>query len=143
MHPLRNLSKLIATAAFVLLVAPCTFAVGDAPWKGDLKWKYDAGFGITGTPVVSDGKVYVGDGEGTLHVVNAATGQLVWKFKGGTTINGAPALMDGSVFIGGRDGTLFALSAKDGSIRWEYRSGSGTTPGAIWEIGRASCRERV
>ena len=123
---------LSALAMFLLFPCMAVAAVSDnAPGAANLKWKYDAGFGITGAPVVYDGKVFVGDGEGTLHVVNAATGQLVWTYKGGATINGAPAIMNGVVYIGGRDGSLSALGAANGDVRWEYTSKTVNTPGAI------------
>src|ERR1700754_1067852 len=48
-----------------------------------LKWKYPTGRSIYGAPVVVNGIMYLGSGDGYLYALNAETGGLVWKYKTG------------------------------------------------------------
>ena len=45
-------------------------------------WRFEADeSGFEATAVIADGKIYVGDFDGTFYVLNLADGSLVWKKK--------------------------------------------------------------
>ena len=57
--------------------------------------------------------------------------RLIWSLDTGSLISTSPAFDEGIVYFTNDAGYLYALNAIDGSIKW------------IYQIGRASCRERV
>jgi outer membrane protein assembly factor BamB len=75
------------------------------------------------SPVVADGRVYVGSGDGHVYAVDAATGRLAWKFATGDVVHASPALVDGTLYVGSWDGRLYALDAATGAQRWAFQSG--------------------
>jgi polyvinyl alcohol dehydrogenase (cytochrome) len=54
---------------------------------------------ITGTPVVSEGCMYIGSNRGWMFAVNADTGELVWKQVRPGLINGSVAVDKGKVVV--------------------------------------------
>jgi polyvinyl alcohol dehydrogenase (cytochrome) len=57
---------------------------------------------IVGTPIVADGCVFVGTGQGFVFALNADTGKIVWRRKLGNRdqVNNTVAVADGKVFVG-------------------------------------------
>ena len=74
---------------------------------GKQKWQYAAGKGASfkAAPSVHAGAVYVGDGDGVFHCVEAATGKVAWKQR----------LYLGSLIL--LDGHLVVLSQVSGEVR--------------------------
>jgi outer membrane protein assembly factor BamB len=65
---------------------------------------------MSGAPVLADGLLFVGGGQGTLFILDPSNGAARFTFQtesGG--INGAPAFADGVLFLGGADGKVYAL----------------------------------
>jgi len=75
------------------------------------------------SPLVIDGKVYFGSGDGHVYAVDAATGRLAWKFATGDVVHASPAYADGLVVVGSWDGRLYALDAATGAQRWAFQAG--------------------
>jgi alcohol dehydrogenase (cytochrome c) len=80
------------------------------------------GFGsLTGTPIVTDGVVYLQDLGGNVYALALATGKLKWEYHVSTKIiEGGPngvAVADGVVY-GDTPSTVFALSAATGKTIW-------------------------
>ncbi len=75
------------------------------------------------SPLVSDGIVYFGSGDGHVYALAADTGALVWRFKTGNVVHASPALSDGVLYIGSWDAHLYALDAKTGAERWRFKTG--------------------
>ncbi len=75
------------------------------------------------SPLVVDGRVYFGSGDGHVYAVDAATGKLAWKFATGDVVHASPAYADGLVVVGSWDGRLYALDATTGAQRWAYQAG--------------------
>ena len=75
------------------------------------------------SPLVVDGKVYFGSGDGHVYAVDAATGRLAWKFHTDDVVHASPAYADGLVVIGSWDGRLYALDAATGAQRWAFQAG--------------------
>jgi polyvinyl alcohol dehydrogenase (cytochrome) len=81
-------------------------------------WELAGVKGVTGTPVVSRGVVYVTDWSGHVRALDAASGEELWSQKIGDRVTGSVALDDQRVFAGAMDGSLTARSRADGSELW-------------------------
>ena len=78
------------------------------------------------SPVVSNGRVYIGSGDGGVYALDAATGALVWRFATGNVVHATPAIADGIVYIGSWDRNFYALDATTGQKQWAYETGQDT-----------------
>lgn len=65
------------------------------------------------TPLVRDGRVWVGGNGGLLEVFSAVSGDKLAEFKAGDAIQGAPRARGEVVLFGARDGNLYALRPVD------------------------------
>ncbi len=71
---------------------------------GEQIWNCNVGGGYTSSPVVADGKVYVGIWEtGKLLCVNASTGEKLWEYDMNSVkwLFGSPAVAYGRLYYGG------------------------------------------
>src|SRR5690606_22865171 len=68
------------------------------------------------------GVVYVGDEEGWLHAVEAASGRARWTFETGGEIYASVLPLGERLIFGSYDGFLYALRAADGSVAWKYET---------------------
>jgi len=75
------------------------------------------------SPVVVQGAVYFGSGDGHLYALDAATGELKWKFKTGDVIHASPAYADGVLFVGSWDSYFYAVDAATGKEKWRFHGG--------------------
>src|SRR5208282_4413530 len=75
------------------------------------------------SPVVWNGTVFFGSGDGNLYALNAATGAPNWKFKTGDVVHASPAIANGTVFIGSWDSYFYALDADSGKEKWRFKTG--------------------
>jgi outer membrane protein assembly factor BamB len=94
-------------------------------------WTFAANGPVTAEAAIAGGRVYVGTGKGTLHCLNADSGQEVWRFETKDAITAAPALTGNKVFVSSNDGRLYALNAADGSEAWNFASEDKISAGAI------------
>ena len=97
----------------------------------DSGWSTPNGFS-TSTPVVHDGKVYVGQGEhgftGNLTCINDSTGEIIWQYpvSGGVKSSPAISIQGGKPYIyftaskiTADNGSLYCLG-ENGTLAWEY-----------------------
>ncbi|MGH3347017.1 MAG: carboxypeptidase regulatory-like domain-containing protein, partial [Nocardioides sp.] len=91
-------------------------------------WSVDTGPGIIfSSPVIADGKVFVGTTDGQLEARDLETGEQLWAHDVGDQLRGSPAVSDGTVVIGGGiDGGIVALDAQSGEVQWRVE-----TPGQL------------
>jgi len=71
------------------------------------------------SPVVSDGKVYIGSLDGNIYALEAGTGKVDWTFTTGQKVRATPALAEGVLYIGSWDETMYALEALTGQLLWK------------------------
>lgn len=92
-----------------------------------LRWVYPTGGPIRSSPVVADGRVFIGSDDGHIHAVALRDGKRLWRhtlYDGSRPgpVEAPPLIAADTVYIGSADGTLYALSAENGSERWRYHA---------------------
>ena len=75
------------------------------------------------SPVVANGTVYFGSGDGNVYALDAATGEARWKFATGDVVHASPAFADGIVYVGSWDSWFYAIDAATGKERWRFHGG--------------------
>ncbi|HTS36497.1 MAG TPA: PQQ-binding-like beta-propeller repeat protein [Candidatus Solibacter sp.] len=75
------------------------------------------------SPVVWNGAVYFGSGDGNVYSLNAASGTLNWKFHTGDIVHASPAIADGALFIGSWDSYFYSIDAATGKEKWKFKTG--------------------
>ena len=108
-------------------------ASGRERWRFDLKAKdlgrrppspdnayYDY---LQSSPLVHDGKVFIGSLSGTLFVVDAATGKSAWSVGTLDAIRSSPVVADGRLYFGSWDDHLYAVDLKTHAILWRADTG--------------------
>ena len=58
---------------------------------------------IVSSPVIADGRVFVGSDDGNLYAVDFATGAKLWSFATEDIIEAPPLLLAGTVYVGSSD----------------------------------------
>jgi quinohemoprotein ethanol dehydrogenase len=97
---------------------------------------------------LGDGRVYLGQLDGSLVALDQRTGEVQWKatigkWQNGETVTSAPLYYNGRVYSGvsggefGIRGRLTALDAKTGKVEWKFWTipGPGETGHDTWEGG--------
>ena len=106
---------------------------------GRLRWKArltQDDYASISTPAINTGHIVAfSSGDGSVHRINAYTGELNWTYKlpgTGTTINISyidhPILIhNGLVFFGAPDKYFYCLDETIGKLVWRYKTDSGLT----------------
>lgn len=84
-----------------------------------LEWAFATGDSITSSPVVQDGTVFVGSGDGRVYALSLADGEVLWELDTGSPVEAPPLVFDETVYVGSIGGRFYALDAADGSPVWE------------------------
>lgn len=89
-------------------------------------------------PAVAYGRVYIGNVNGRVLALSAATGRINWVHGVDDYVYASAAVADRTVYVGSYDHRLYALDAVTGKVRWqrdarERISGSATVIGdLVW-----------
>jgi outer membrane protein assembly factor BamB len=92
---------------------------------GKILWSKTLSSRSESSPLVADGKVYLGSEGGTLYAFDAATGKQDWTYRAGGAIKGSPTLDKGVLFFGAYGGSVYAVRARDGAKVWTSGAGGG------------------
>jgi len=91
-------------------------AIGEA-WSRDIG-DTEGRHGLRKPPAVAGDRVLVGDLEGKVVAVDAATGKELWQVETGIRIASGAGTGDGTAVFGGMDGEVLALDLASGAERW-------------------------
>ena len=81
-------------------------------------WKFKSGGGITASPTVHDGTVYIGSTDKNFYAIDAATGEMIWQYEtGGQIRSNAAVFEEGICFESGNQ--LVALNFQ-GELLWQF-----------------------
>lgn len=98
------------------------------PDKLDIRWQFTTKNAIEGTPVISDGVVYIGSADKHFYAVDMKTGQQKWK-KQLSIITSSPGIKGDRVYTGDVDGKFYCLDRKNGDIIWTFETEGQITAG--------------
>ena len=106
---------------------------------GRVRWRRTIGASET-SPLLANGRVFVGDWHGDVFALDAKTGKTIWRYRTGGQVKGALALSGRRLYVGSYDHHLYALRAGTGRLIWKASSqerfgGRGTfysTPAAAY-----------
>src|SRR5271157_4135954 len=88
-------------------------------------WNFTTGWYVEySTPVVANGRIYVGSDDCKLYCLNATTGVKIWSYTAGNEVRISPAVAGGFVFFGSDDAHVYCLNAITGAFVWSYFTGN-------------------
>lgn len=90
--------------------------------KGVQVWKTAVDSSILGSPLVYEGKLFVGTLSGSLYSLNTADGSVNWNVKLEGNIWGTPAADGSAVYVGtviNTVGKFYSLDINSGVINWQ------------------------
>jgi outer membrane protein assembly factor BamB len=89
---------------------------------GEEEWASSESLGsVAASPLLTDGRVYVGGFDGYLRAYDALDGEQVWAFGARDHLYASPGrLSDGTLVQPAADGTVYAVDPDDGSVVWAF-----------------------
>src|SRR5690606_14701906 len=79
---------------------------------------------VLGSPIIQDGKVFIGGSDGHFRALDIKTGRLIWDFdQVNNYISSTPLYYDGMLYFGSWGNDFYALDAKTGLLKWEWDNG--------------------
>jgi outer membrane protein assembly factor BamB len=88
---------------------------------GKIRWRTRLG-PTESSPLVADGRVFVGDWRGRVYALDERTGKVRWTFQGKGRVKSGITKSGNRLFFGTYDGFLYAIRADNGKIVWRTRS---------------------
>ena len=73
-------------------------------------------------PVLVDGVLHIGGGDGSLHAVDAARGERIWRFAGEGKVRASAAVQGDAVVFGTLANRIYQLDRASGSERWRWET---------------------
>jgi outer membrane protein assembly factor BamB len=104
-------------------------ALPDAPL---LLWTFQTGAAIASSPVVAEGRVFVGSDDGKVYAVDLERGSEIWSFATEDVVEAPPLHYRGSIYVGSGDFFLYALDAGTGALRWKRQTDDKILGSANW-----------
>lgn len=104
-------------------------------------WNFKTGGWVTGTPIVSDGRVYVGSWDGKMYALRESDGSPLWSFTADLSndecgysygIDSTAAVSDGKLYFGSAGCVLYALDATSGNLVWRTQLDDWTKGFHLW-----------
>ncbi len=93
---------------------------------------FQAGGGITSSPAIADGKIYVGSIDNKVYCLDIDDGTKIWEYETGSFIDySSPAIADGRLYIGSRDNTIYCFGDEGNQPPSKPSKPSGITSGSI------------
>jgi len=74
------------------------------------------------SPLVADGILYLGTGNGVMSAYLATTGVLLWRYQAGDIIHCRPVIAGDKIVLGCFDGYVYALNKRDGQLAWRFKT---------------------
>ena len=88
----------------------------------ELAWTFETGGAVVSSPVIHDGRVYVGSDDGNLYCLDLTTGNKLWAFETEYEIEAPPLYHDGMVYVGSVDFFFYCLNAVTGEVQWKFET---------------------
>ena len=89
-----------------------------------VKFTVQTGGPVRSTPVVYEGRLFFGSGDGFCYAVRASTGKVLWRYATNGPVHSSPAVDGSVVYFTSRDRSVYALSTGNGSLIWKTTFGA-------------------
>jgi len=97
-------------------------------------WRKKIGDQLESSPVIADGRLFIGSDDEHLYALEVETGKTLWTFKTGNIVEAAPMVKGETVYVGSTDGLLYAVDAATGKEKWRYKSGGEIKAAPSWAL---------
>jgi outer membrane protein assembly factor BamB len=97
-------------------------------------WTFATDGPVRSSPVLHDGALLFGSGDGHLYSVDAASGRERWRMATGGPVDGSAAIAGDLAVVASRDGNLYAVEAASGRQRWRLARGGGLPVAGGWGV---------
>lgn len=84
--------------------------------------RYDFADYYHSSPLLHNGVLYFGSGNGRFNAVSADNGEAIWTFKAGDIIHNTPVIIKDNIYFGCFDGFVYALNIRTGQEVWKFKS---------------------
>lgn len=91
--------------------------------ESDTRWSSPLG-GIASSPLLIDGKLYVGSLPGVFYCINPLNGDEIWKYDSKAAIHSSPVAADSLIVFANDAGVVICLSRRSGLEVWRYQTGA-------------------
>jgi outer membrane protein assembly factor BamB len=81
-------------------------------------WRVSVGGAVDNSPVIAQGRVFVGAANGVVSALSEATGNTDWSKSVGPSVTGQMAYQASHLYVGAADGSLTALQTGSGAVMW-------------------------
>ena len=88
-----------------------------------LRWTWRDADHLLTSPVIADGRVFVGSTAGRVICLEAATGKIVWSRAVGSAVEAPPVVDGAALYVSTSDGVVMRLQAASGRPRWSFAAG--------------------
>src|SRR5215211_7238077 len=89
-----------------------------------VKWQTKVSSTWLMPPVLADGTLYTGSGDGVLYALDAQTGQPLWSTGGFSQLENSGAVAGDTIVAGGYDQRVRALDRHTGEVLWSFGTSS-------------------
>jgi outer membrane protein assembly factor BamB/tRNA A-37 threonylcarbamoyl transferase component Bud32 len=89
-------------------------------FRGNIRWRFRAKRGITGSAIVFNGVVYFGSLDGMVYAMEANSGWQMWRFRLGKPTISTPCLNGDDLYIGCADGNVYCIDIRSGKEQWRF-----------------------
>lgn len=96
-------------------------------------------------PIVADSKVFIGDLEGKMNVLDMNTGERLWSYQAEKGIFHTVAYDDAKVYFTSDDSYIYCVDTVTGDIVWKYKTGAGiwTAPLVVNNVVYVASRDKT
>jgi outer membrane protein assembly factor BamB len=98
--------------------------IGDLPSDNTTLWSASVDAIVLSSPVVWDGRVFIGTMDGRFLCLSATSGKVLWEHEVGDAVESTPACDGAWVYFGADDGQVYCLNVLTGAERWNYSTGA-------------------
>jgi outer membrane protein assembly factor BamB len=85
---------------------------------GKVFWESKLASASESSPLITNGRVFLGSQDGTVYALDASNGHIVWRHRAAGPVKAALAFQQGRLYFGDYSGEMTSLRASDGSVAW-------------------------
>lgn len=74
------------------------------------------------SPLLDDGRLFVGSGNGNVYALDTKTGAAIWRFATKGRVRSTPATDGKAIYVGSFDGHMYALDRETGKLLWSFKT---------------------